>query len=47
MCSLEDILEVAPAVLSHRVLTTFHAESEGMASRDVIRQLTEELAVRS
>lgn len=47
LCRLEDVLEVAPAVLSHRVLTTFHAESEGMTSLQVVRRLTDELSKRS
>lgn len=44
MVRLEDILEVAEPVLSHRVLTTFAAESEGMGSRDVVRRLVNELS---
>ncbi len=44
MVRLEDILEVAEPVLSHRVLTTFAAESEGMTSRDVVKRLVDELS---
>lgn len=44
MVRLEDILEVAEPVLTHRVLTTFAAESEGMSSRDVVRRLVNELS---
>ena len=44
MVRLEDILEVAEPVLSHRVLTTFAAESEGMTSRDVVRRLVDDLS---
>ena len=44
MVRLEDILEVAEPVLTHRVLTTFAAESEGMRSRDVVRRLVDELS---
>lgn len=43
MVRLEDILEVAEPVLTHRVLTTFAAESEGLRSRDVVQRLVEEL----
>lgn len=43
MVRLEDILEVAEPVLTHRVLTTFAAESEGMRSRDIVRKLVEQL----
>ncbi|MEZ6095824.1 MAG: AAA family ATPase [Pirellulaceae bacterium] len=44
MVRLEDILEVAQPVLTHRVLTTFAAESEGMRSSDIVRKLVEELS---
>lgn len=43
MVRLEDILEVAEPVLTHRVLTTFAAESEGLRSRDVVERLVDEL----
>ncbi len=43
MARLEDILEVAEPVLSHRVLTNFNAESEGIQSNDIVRRLVEEL----
>jgi MoxR-like ATPase len=43
MVRLEDILEVAEPVLTHRVLTTFAAESEGLRSRDVVQRLVDEL----
>ena len=43
MTRLEDVLAVAHPVLSHRVLTTFNAESEGISSTDVIQRLVEEL----
>ena len=43
MVRLEDVIEVAEPVLSHRVITTFAAESEGVTSRDVVRRLLEEL----
>lgn len=44
MVRLEDILEVAEPVLTHRVLTTFAAESEGLRSRDIVQRLVEELS---
>ena len=44
MVRLEDVMEVAEPVLTHRVLTTFAAESEGISSRDVIRRLVDELS---
>lgn len=43
MARLEDVLEVARPVLSHRVLTTFAAESEGVSSTDVVKRLVDEL----
>ncbi|MCH2202052.1 MAG: MoxR family ATPase [Fuerstiella sp.] len=43
MTRLEDVLAVARPVLSHRVLTTFNAESEGISSTDVIQRLIDEL----
>lgn len=44
MVRLEDVLEVAEPVLTHRVLTTFAAESEGIRSRDIVRRLVDELS---
>ena len=43
MVRLEDILEVAEPVLTHRVITTFAAESEGVSSRDVVKRPVDEL----
>lgn len=43
MARMEDVLAVARPVLSHRVLTTFNAESEGVSSTDVIQRLVDEL----
>jgi MoxR-like ATPase len=43
MARWEDVMEVAEPVLTHRVLTTFAAESEGVTSRDVVRRLVDEL----
>jgi MoxR-like ATPase len=47
MVRLEDVIEVAEPVLSHRVLTTFAAESEGVTSLDIVRRLVEELRSES
>ena len=44
MVRLEDILEVAQPVMTHRVLTTFAAESEGMSSRDIVSRLVDDLS---
>jgi MoxR-like ATPase len=43
MARLEDIMAVAEPVLTHRVLTTFNAESEGITSNDIVQRLVEEL----
>ncbi len=43
MVRLEDVIYVAEPVLSHRVITTFAAESEGISSRDVVRRLVREM----
>ncbi|QEG38595.1 AAA family ATPase [Roseimaritima ulvae] len=42
MVRLEDVQEVATAVLTHRVITTFAAQAEGIAAKDIIRRLVEE-----
>ncbi|MFK7852000.1 MAG: AAA family ATPase [Akkermansiaceae bacterium] len=43
MASIEDIEAVAPAVLNHRVITNFAAESQGMTSKKIIQRLIEEM----
>ena len=42
MARLEDIEAVAEPVMTHRVLTTFSAESEGVTSGDIVRRLVKE-----
>jgi MoxR-like ATPase len=42
LVEVEDVNAVAEPVLSHRIITNFHAESEGMSSRDIIRRMVEE-----
>ncbi|MGJ8632933.1 MAG: AAA family ATPase [Luteolibacter sp.] len=44
MASLEDIEAIAPAVLNHRVITNFAAESQGMTSKKIIQKLITEMA---
>lgn len=39
----EDVDAVAEPVLTHRILTNFHAQSEGVTSADVIARLQEEI----
>jgi MoxR-like ATPase len=43
--SFEDIQALAHPVMRHRVLTNFHAESEGVTSDQIIDQLLEVVAV--
>ncbi|HXT57499.1 MAG TPA: MoxR family ATPase [Pirellulales bacterium] len=42
MVRLEDVQEVALPVLTHRVITTFAAQSEGIDSREIVRRLMAE-----
>jgi MoxR-like ATPase len=44
MVRLEDVQAVAESVLSHRLITTFAAQSEGVSARDVVRRLVDETA---
>ncbi|MCX6997215.1 MAG: MoxR family ATPase [Kiritimatiellaeota bacterium] len=41
LARVEDVEAVAEAVLAHRILVNFHAESEGITSREIIRRLLE------
>ena len=43
MVRLEDVIAVTEPVLTHRVLISFGAESEGITSREIVRRLTDEL----
>jgi MoxR-like ATPase len=43
MASLEDLEAVAPAVLTHRVITNFAAESQGMTSKKIVERLIKEM----
>jgi MoxR-like ATPase len=42
MVRLEDIQESAVPVLTHRIITTFAAQAEGIDSRKIVRRLMEE-----
>jgi MoxR-like ATPase len=42
MVRLEDVEAIAEPVLVHRVLTNFHAESEGVTSRQIVHRLVSE-----
>lgn len=43
MVSIDDLEAVAPAVLTHRVITNFAAESQGMTSKKIVDRLIEEM----
>ena len=42
MVRLEDIQEVASPVLTHRIITTFAAQAEGVDAKKIVRRLIEE-----
>jgi MoxR-like ATPase len=46
MVRLEDIQQVASPVLTHRVITTFTAQSEGLDARQIVRRLIEETSTQ-
>lgn len=45
MVRMEDILAVAEPVLSHRIMTTFNAQSQGLTSNEIVRRLVNEANV--
>ncbi|EMI20407.1 methanol dehydrogenase regulator (moxR)-like protein [Rhodopirellula maiorica SM1] len=45
MVRLEDIQHVAPSVLTHRIITTFAAQSERVTAKTIVKRLVEETAV--
>ena len=42
MVRLEDVQEVAAPVLTHRVITTFAAQAEGIGAKEIVKRLLEE-----
>ena len=42
MVRLEDVQEVAAPVLTHRVITTFAAQAEGIGAKEIVQRLLEE-----
>jgi len=42
MVRLEDVQEVAAPVLTHRVITTFAAQAEGIGAKEIVARLVEE-----
>jgi len=45
MVRLEDIEQVATPVLTHRIITTFAAQAEGINAKQIVRRLVEETKV--
>jgi MoxR-like ATPase len=45
MVRLEDVQEVASPVLTHRLVTTFAAQAEGIAAKDIVRRLISESSI--
>ncbi|MDH4445779.1 MAG: AAA family ATPase [Akkermansiaceae bacterium] len=43
MASLEDLEAVASSVLTHRIITNFSAESQGMTSKKIVERLVKEM----
>jgi MoxR-like ATPase len=43
MASLEDLEAIAPPVLTHRIITNFSAESQGMTSKKIVQRLIIEM----
>jgi MoxR-like ATPase len=42
MVRLEDVAAVAQPVLTHRLITTFAAQAEGIDAKQIVRRLLEE-----
>jgi MoxR-like ATPase len=42
MVRLEDVQDVASPVLTHRVITTFAAQAEGISAKEIVRRLLDE-----
>jgi MoxR-like ATPase len=42
MVRLEDIQEVAAPVITHRLVTTFAAQAEGISAKDIVKRLVDE-----
>ncbi len=42
MPTLNDVRDIAPAILAHRIVVNFDGEAEGMSTRDVVEELLSE-----
>jgi MoxR-like ATPase len=47
MVRLEDVQEVAAPVLTHRLVTTFAAQAEGISAKDIVRRLITEASAET
>jgi MoxR-like ATPase len=45
MVRLEDIQEVTAPVLTHRIVTTFAAQAEGISAKDIVQRLVQETSL--
>jgi MoxR-like ATPase len=45
--SCEDVAHIAPLVLRHRIIRSFHADAEGMSSDDIIHRILESVPMRT
>jgi MoxR-like ATPase len=43
MVRMEDIQQVAKPVLTHRIITTFAAQAEGVTAKQIVQRLVEEM----
>ncbi|MCY4399879.1 MAG: MoxR family ATPase [Gemmatimonadetes bacterium] len=42
MPTMDDVLDIAPSILAHRIVVNFDGEAEGLSTRDVVRELLTE-----
>ena len=42
MPTMDDVLDIAPSILAHRIVVNFDAEAEGLSTRDVVSELLAE-----
>jgi MoxR-like ATPase len=42
MVRMEDVESIAEAVITHRLVTTFAAQAEGIAAKQIVRRLVKE-----
>jgi len=41
--SIADVEQIAPVVMRHRIVTNFHAESEGVTTDEIVNRLLEQM----